>query len=805
MTSPTTSINTTPVFNSGNNNIDSLLGGEKWGGGIGTPATLSFSFPWTNGSTAVFAGYNGQPYSKLNENSASQHYEFNSTQVTSAINALNLWANVANIKLTQIAETTSNVGDIRFAFTSATDTVSTGGIAWGWANYPNAYWPSAGDIWVSTASSGSKDDDWSIGSHNFFSLVHEIGHALGLKHPFEDTPRLSSNLDTRLYTVMSYTDAPKSLFVKVTSNPDGSSSCSWFHVAPETPMLLDIAVIQYLYGANNSYKTGNDTYTFDPRTPFFKTIWDAGGTDTISVANFTDGCEVNLNAGSFSKITIKSDSTAGFDWITPPPTPTYDGTNNLCIAYNVVIENAIGGLGNDSLIGNSANNSLDGGSGNDTMYGGTGNDTFDWDASKRFGDDIMYGGLGDDVYVVDSISDSVIEYANEGNDTIWVSFSYSIAALPNIENLYGIGSKSLNLTGNSAANYFDGGSGDDVIDGGAGIDYAFYYADKYSDCTINFNGISYSIKTKTRGTDTLKNIEYLIFSDKTYDLSSFNAPPTYTLTPTKTSYDEGSSAVFNLVTTNVKAGSSLTYTISGVTSGDLTSGALSGTTIVGSDGKSTITLGINADKLTEGAETLKISILGNTSSVTVNDTSIYKGPTASDLVYVFKSEKVGTGINPASFSYFYTTNIQEVASIKSQANWPWVEKTATFEAAHSNPNLAVSVFRFWSEKFQAHFFTINKDEKDQIIAWSQTGKNGYEWKYEGENFKVYTSSIPTDDLDKPAIPVYRIWMDDKDFNPTNGLSGGHYFTANKSEYDSMIKLTGVVGEGVAFYGEVPGN
>jgi hypothetical protein len=115
------------------------------------------------------------------------------------------------------------------------------------------------------------------------------------------------------------------------------------------------------------------------------------------------------------------------------------------------------------------------------------------------------------------------------------------------------------------------------------------------------------------------------------------------------------------------------------------------------------------------------------------------------------------------------------------------------------------VFRFWSEKFQAHFFTINKDEKDQIISWSKTGQNGYDWKFEGENFKVYTSSMPTDTLGKSAIPVYRIWMDDKDFNSSNGLSGGHYFTANKTEYDSMIKLTGVVGEGVAFYGEVPGN
>jgi hypothetical protein len=486
------------------------------------------------------------------------------------------------------------------------------------------------------------------------------------------------------------------------------------------------------------------------------------------------------------------------------PTPTYDGTNNLCIAYNVVIENAMGGSGNDSLIGNSANNSLDGGPGNDIMYGGDGDDIFDWDSTKRTGNDTFYGGKGDDTFVIDLTGDVVYEYLNEGTDTIWVPFSYSIVSLTNIENLYGFGSSALTLTGNSISNYLKGGNADDVFDGGLGIDYAIY-DDKYSECTITFNGISYSVKTKTQGTDTIKNIEYLIFSDKTYDLSTFNAPPTYTLTPTKTSYDEGSFAVFNLVTTKVTAGSTLSYTISGVTTGDLTSGVLSGTTIVGSDGKSTITLGINADKLTEGVETLKISILGNTSSVTVNDTSVYKGPAASDLVYVFKSEKTGPAVNPASYSYYYTSNLDEVKYINAQANWPWVQKASTFEAAHSNPSLSTPVFKFWSDKLQAPYFTISNAERDQIISWSSTGKNGYDWKYAGTGFSVYTSSAPTDDLGKSAIPVYCIWMDDTDFNPANGLSGGLLFTADKVEYDGFLKLVGVKGAGVVFYGEVPGN
>lgn len=49
-----------------------------------------------------------------------------------------------------------------------------------------------------------------------------------------------------------------------------------YRICPETPMVLDIAAMQYLYGANMQYHSGDDRYTkFDPTQPFFKTLWDA--------------------------------------------------------------------------------------------------------------------------------------------------------------------------------------------------------------------------------------------------------------------------------------------------------------------------------------------------------------------------------------------------------------------------------------------------------------------------------------------------------------------------------------------------
>jgi serralysin len=375
MPTPTTSSPASTVLPSGTTDIDALLAGVKWGGPLGTGAYVTYSFPWSTSTTASFAGYGGQPYSTLNEPSTGA--PLHATQMGAVAGALATWANVANLNFgtDPVPDTSTSVGDIRVAFTGATSLASDGSTAWGWASYPDSLDPAAGDIWISTKSSAATDSVWSSGSYNFLALVHEIGHALGLKHPFEDGTVLPAATDTKQYTVMSYTDAPNSLFVQVTQTSTGWEWQS-FNVQPDGPMVDDIAAIQYLYGANMSYETGDKVYTFDPTKPFYHTIWDAGGNDTISVANFTLGCTIDLRPGHYSNIAIPSNTTpSGVTWTSAPPTGTYDGTGNLGIAYGTIIENAVGGAGNDILIGNDVNNTLKGGGGNDTLNGGAGIDT----------------------------------------------------------------------------------------------------------------------------------------------------------------------------------------------------------------------------------------------------------------------------------------------------------------------------------------------------------------------------------------------------------------------------------------------
>jgi len=133
-----------------------------------------------------------------------------------------------------------------------------------------------------------------------------------------------------------------------------------------------------------------------------------------------------------------------------------------------------GSNGANTLFGNSGNNLLNGAGGADTMAGGAGNDT----------------------YFVDNVGDGVIEAANEGNDAIFASVTYALAA--NVETLVLQGAGNLNGTGNAlangifgnaSANMLDGGAGADTITGGSGNDtFVFRRGQADGDIVVDFAG-----------------------------------------------------------------------------------------------------------------------------------------------------------------------------------------------------------------------------------------------------------------------------------------------------------------------------
>ncbi len=103
--------------------------------------------------------------------------------------------------------------------------------------------------------------------------------------------------------------------------------------------------------------------------------------------------------------------------------------------------------------------------------------------------------------------------------------------------------------------------------------------------------------------------------------TSLSPPATYQVSPLAASVDEGGIASFSVETTDVTAGTALSYTLSGVTASDVVGGSLTGTTVVGTNGKATISVPIAADLTTEGAETLTLTLQSKSASITINDTS----------------------------------------------------------------------------------------------------------------------------------------------------------------------------------------
>ena len=392
----------------GTTGFDEVLDGlYKWGGNfgsvvspVGTGATITYSFP-TVGSTWGI-GYT--------EAQSAQYAGFSASQQTAARAALQLWANVANINFVEVPDTASDVGQIRFALT---DPSLVGTSA---ATYVPSPTFKGGDVWFSNSATYAT---MTPGNNAFKSLVHEIGHALGLKHPHEGTVIGDASVDWQGMTVMSYKSA----------QGQGTNAVSQ-SLYVSGPMYEDVGAVQYLYGANTTFNNTNTVYSWTPGQSILQTIWDGGGSDTIDASNQTTASLINLQSGQWSDIG------PGYQTFT---TGTVTENRTVMIAAGAVIENANGGSAADTINGNSVGNVLDGNAGNDTLDGGSGRDTALF--SGNFAN-YTVARNGNAVTVTDNVG-------TDGTDT-----------LSNIEQLT-FSDKTLSLR--AAANDFNGDASSDLL------------------------------------------------------------------------------------------------------------------------------------------------------------------------------------------------------------------------------------------------------------------------------------------------------------------------------------------------------
>ncbi len=353
---------------SGNDHIDSLTANFGYQADLDGTTRLTYSIPDAN--STFFNAF------ELEEIDLTQSFFAGSNATVSAFtDGLSFVEALANIEFTEVEDAGNSFGVLRIA---ASDAES--GNVIGIAGFPSRF-PEGSDIFIFENQISGQGYLQSV-------VLHELGHALGLRHFTDGRTPMPEGFGGAEFSQMAPSFASAFFSDAVIAD-----------LHPTTFGYLDILALTHIYGANNFAFGGNDTYTFDTSSRYWQTIYDLGGTDTILITG-SGSVDIDLTADS---------SALGGRFIDVGTTVNYLGsigqtvgtrTATVFITPETVIENITASSGDDRIVGNDVANRISGGGGQDLLIGGAGADTIkggDGDDAVSAGDgnDVLFAGVGD--------------------------------------------------------------------------------------------------------------------------------------------------------------------------------------------------------------------------------------------------------------------------------------------------------------------------------------------------------------------------------------------------------------------------
>jgi Ca2+-binding RTX toxin-like protein len=609
------------VVAANNQDIDGLLSGLKWSG------PLTYSFPASASDYGVVYG-----------NSEPQAAGFAQLSVIQQQAVHAIVAQIVGYTNLAVEFGGTNGADIRIAQSSAANPTA-------YAYYPGSN--EGGDVWFGTKHNYRNP---TLGTYQYLIHLHEIGHALGLKHSHEAggvaNMAVPAAHDALEYTVMSYRS--------YLGGPTTTGYTNATYGYPTTFMMNDIRALQEMYGADFTTRSGNTVYAWNPNTGecsidgigqgrpggagastaanvVFMTVWDGGGHDTYDFSSYSTALTVDLNPGSYSITAGAQLASLGNGQYAHGNVYNAHLFNSDARSY---IENAIGGSGSDTLVGNAANNTLTGGAGGDVLDGGAGLDAANY--------------AGSDAGVTVNLLAGTALGGHAAGDT-FTGIENVIGSTQNDALTGDNGNNMLNgrlgndtLDGGDANDALIGGAGADALDGGGGIDTASY-ADSAAGVTVNLaSGLASGGDAKG---DTLAGIENLVGSAHPDTLTGNAGHNTLTGGAGGDTLDGGAGidtanysnstagVTVNLLTGTGSDGHAAGDTFTGIENvngsahadalaGDAGSNTLTGgdgnDSLSGGDGNDNLWGGAGADALDGGAGVDTANYAGSTAGVTVN-------------------------------------------------------------------------------------------------------------------------------------------------------------------------------------------